>query len=746
MVRRAFDILGIEATKDTRAIKKAYALMAKQYHPEEHPAEWEKLYGAYQTALEYAQTAEKLPENKGGAAMGSAGDGFACGGGSGAERENYFDKDVAEAEGDTFFSGDAAGEADDCFSGEDATRSAGDAFSGGDAAGLADDAFSGESGDSSGAAETETGTGKPTSVSSNAAYGTFFQEAQEQWLRKKHLREQFMRQKLRELVSLRWPKAVKAWQQFFSTDLTMNEDEEILLILLEAIRENALSEKVFYLIMTNMNSRLRFYAEMGDSDRALAAMEIVKYCSEQIPLLHRKSESRKKWIGIPVALTAAFFLLAMTGLHQESVTEGDVSVLAAEYLNEKYGVSDYTAAELETEKIQLIGSNEDRIDSFEIREPESGNIIAYAMRDIEETEGTFSCFDNLQESEIKDAFEKRLNALTGHEEGRLFWDSSFSDSLSGGLENGFFHTKYEGDFDAFIRQETEERSNAPGIMTSFLISDYCSLNGLCDYYLPDPEVETMRERFALTDYTEDPDLQAALRQGAADYQLQIRGVILPKKFFQEKTERAEGKRSGIYVLRDVHGTLGMEPLMSFLMLTGWYVNLPPEDEKILNISSGMYMQPVISMGEGIYGAESTLRGQAFETDPAWVTGSMVKTENPDSLGLTEEEKEKAVSFRLGDGYVLKNDYCLAIDKELYGIADADYRVMVTKQNGFSMDLAGQHLEAEDGTALERYVSSYGEPDAALKMGDVLDGEGYLFIEYKAADMAEEADIITVINP
>ncbi len=707
MVRRAFDILGIEATKDTRAIKKAYALMAKQYHPEEHPAEWEKLYGAYQTALEYAQTAEALLENeygsgrvgKGGAAMGAAGDGFAGGGGSGG------------------------------------------------AAGAAGDGFPGEGGDAPGAAaETETSAGEPFSVSSNAAYGTFFQEAQEQWLRKKHLREQFMRQKLRELVSLRWPKAVKAWQQFFDTDLTMDEDEEILLILLEAIRENALSEKVFYLIMTNMNSRLRFYAEVGDSDRALAAMEIVKYCSGQIPLLHRKAERRRKWIGIPAALAAAFFLLAMTGLHQESVTEGDVSVLAAEYLNEKYGVSDYTAAELETEKIQLIGSNEDRIDSFEIREPESGNIIAYAMRDIEEAEGTFACFDNLQESEIKDAFEKRLNALTGHEEGRLFWDSSFSDSLSGGLENGFFHTKYEGDFDAFIRQETKERSNAPGVMTSFLISDYCSLNGLCDYYLPDPEVETMRERFALTDYTEDPDLQASLRQGAADYQLQIRGVILPKKFFQEKTERAEGKRSGIYVLRDVHGTLGVEPLISFLMLTGWYVNLSPEDEKLLNISSGMYMQPVISMGEGIYGAESTLRGQAFDTDPAWVTGSMVKTENPDSLGLTEEEKEKAVSFRLGDGYALKNDYCLAIDKELYGIADADYRVMVTKQNGFSMDLAGQHLEAEDGTALEKYVSSYGEPGAALKMGDVLDGEGYLFIEYRAADMAEEADIITVINP
>ena len=60
MVRRAFDILGIEITKDTRAIKKAYALLSKQYHPEEHPAEWEKLYGAYQAALEYAQTQESF--------------------------------------------------------------------------------------------------------------------------------------------------------------------------------------------------------------------------------------------------------------------------------------------------------------------------------------------------------------------------------------------------------------------------------------------------------------------------------------------------------------------------------------------------------------------------------------------------------------------------------------------------------------------------------------------------------------
>lgn len=123
-----------------------------------------------------------------------------------------------------------------------------------------------------------------------------------------------------------------------------------------------------------------------------------------------------------------------------------------------------------------------------------------------------------------------------------------------------------------------------------------------------------------------------------------------------------------------------------------------------------------------------------------------KTENPESLGLTEAEKQKAVSFQLADGYVLKNDYCLAIDKDLYGIAEEGYRVMLTKQKGVSMDVADKHLEVKDGTAIEKYVSGYGDAGATLRLMDALDGEGYLFLEYEAAENAQEADIITIINP
>lgn len=52
MIRReAFQILGIEPTEDKKIIKKAYAKLVKQYHPEEQPVEWQKVRDAYEIAL-----------------------------------------------------------------------------------------------------------------------------------------------------------------------------------------------------------------------------------------------------------------------------------------------------------------------------------------------------------------------------------------------------------------------------------------------------------------------------------------------------------------------------------------------------------------------------------------------------------------------------------------------------------------------------------------------------------------------
>lgn len=52
-----WEILGIEPTTDIKAIKTAYARLAKQYNPEEHPEEFQRVYAAYKRACIYAKAA-----------------------------------------------------------------------------------------------------------------------------------------------------------------------------------------------------------------------------------------------------------------------------------------------------------------------------------------------------------------------------------------------------------------------------------------------------------------------------------------------------------------------------------------------------------------------------------------------------------------------------------------------------------------------------------------------------------------
>ena len=59
-----WSILEIEATRDTAAIKSAYARMAAQYHPEEQPELFLRLRQAYQAALAYAAPRTRAPRRR----------------------------------------------------------------------------------------------------------------------------------------------------------------------------------------------------------------------------------------------------------------------------------------------------------------------------------------------------------------------------------------------------------------------------------------------------------------------------------------------------------------------------------------------------------------------------------------------------------------------------------------------------------------------------------------------------------
>lgn len=58
-MERIWEILKIDATEDKREIKRAYARLSREIHPEEKPEEFQRLYDAYQRALQYASYMEE---------------------------------------------------------------------------------------------------------------------------------------------------------------------------------------------------------------------------------------------------------------------------------------------------------------------------------------------------------------------------------------------------------------------------------------------------------------------------------------------------------------------------------------------------------------------------------------------------------------------------------------------------------------------------------------------------------------
>ena len=55
-----WEVLGIEPTKDKKEIKKAYARLLKQYHPEENQEEFKQIQAAYQQCLHPDQEVESV--------------------------------------------------------------------------------------------------------------------------------------------------------------------------------------------------------------------------------------------------------------------------------------------------------------------------------------------------------------------------------------------------------------------------------------------------------------------------------------------------------------------------------------------------------------------------------------------------------------------------------------------------------------------------------------------------------------
>lgn len=546
-----------------------------------------------------------------------------------------------------------------------------------------------------------------------------------------------LEQRMYELMRIKNKSAYSEWKKFFDNEFTEDADISSMKILLDIARAYPLQGDVIRLIVDRMAERAQSYHSSDQTDKALLASEIVKYAQAQIPKQNtegqsmsvnpiRKSRTKPLLIGVIVMIVVLSIcggvLSVINGSGQKEACKQ-----AAEYLNEKYGDTGYTEQDLEADKAYLYGDAEDKLTAYYIYEKDSYNRVMYAIS--EKGKSDYICFDNLQEKEIKQAFQKTLNEITGQENGKLLWNSSAGSD--GAIEDGYFHTKYDGAFDSFIEEETAIREKSQKVKAKRLYGSHTAKNGNCDYYLPDLTVETVEQRLTMEEMPENQELQALLEESANKYEVQIRGIVLPKNYFDEKIKLLAWNEREFMPQESIYSNSWMQPAVPFLLMTGWYVNLPKEDADLLDIQNGMYAMQPVQLAEGIYGVQTSIDGsKRIYTNPE-SKNSFSRTETPESLQLSNSQKKTAVSICYNGKQELE-EFTLAINKTIYGIPDNGYRVYVTR------------IEEDGAETEELTVSSYMDKDANLRYGDALDGEGYLFLNYDAFWDWEEAPVIITI--
>lgn len=540
-----------------------------------------------------------------------------------------------------------------------------------------------------------------------------------------------------ELMRMKNENAYAEWSRFFSEEFLPDEGIESMTVLFEIVNAYPLQSDVTCLIIETMTKRMWYYQTAGEADKASLAAEIAKAAQAQLPKQYSETKGHtvRKRSVLPVVigavgLGAAAILGVGIMMGRTNSLANAARTQATVYLNEKYEEVGFAEADLKAEKEDVFGNRAEKVVVYRIIEEESYTTIAYGLT--QKGEKKFLFFDNFQEKKIRKAFQEKVNELTGHPEGRLFWNSDTGYN-NGEIRNGFFHTSFDHDFDEFIEKEDRIRKQAPGTVVVKLRGGSSARNGNCDYYLPDPMIETMEQRFQMQEITKDAELQNVLEGCAEDYSIQIRGIMLPGMYFESKMKQADWSND-IYIKENFYGAADMYPTVPFLLMTGWYVNVPSEDKELLGIENGIYGKSPVLMAEGIYGAENNngqYTGNQLKPDMA---GSIVMTEVPQSLDLTESQRQKAVSFQMKPGIVPETEYCLAIDKSVYGIADNGYRVIQTEK-----DKDGDYNR-------EMYLEPYDSKNADVGYGDAMDGEGYLFVLYERFWEDEEPPVITVVNP
>lgn len=570
-----FGALHIEPTTNKRIIKKAYAKLVKQYHPEEFPEEWQQIHQAYEAAMDYAKHGHK---------------------------PNMEDQLLT-----TMPSMDKSG-----------TQKL---------------------------PQPDAALQEPPVDFDSLLINCAEQE------------QTYIKEVMSELEHIKWKRDWNALMTLLSKPafLYASQAKENLRECCEMLAMTPIAPDVFSSVIASINQLREAVTDPKQGTSALEPEQMIalldelaatakkaqqRYKDNQSDKQEQKSRRFWKWAGVmaSILLTAYFSWMRIESrtpkapdviLYEES--ENQIAESCESYLNDKYGASAY------------------QIDSSQVDSAQNTSycisLPAGMVWQIKAVQGENVHFDDIQVQEIMQALEDQIKNKLGQSELSLVPGTSLVPEAGWGIEDVFFHEKYEGDLKDFADREAAYRET---IFSNS--SDYGNENGVFVVYIKD--MVSIADRPAnpsagtLSQYDEQ---LSALEQ---EYHVQLIALYTPQEYYDELYAGEAEEGASVKLPATEGSILNFSPIFNGYYSAGysqeilwepasdgiWYVKEDPED-----------IAPVIQ-------SEIKLENQyqisiAFESEEPLLNIYQTVIIDKEMLG----SGEKAVTVMKGENQVLRSD-------------------------------------------------------------------------------------------
>ncbi|MBU5474498.1 J domain-containing protein [Roseburia sp. MSJ-14] len=681
-IESVFEILGIEPTKDIRAIKKAYAVKVKSCHPEEEPELWKKLHDAYDEAIRYAK---------------------------GTESYDYYRFSVEPIQ-QSNMKAELPKSEETLDKQEDAEKI------------------------------SKSKESTKENVNKEDELNKIFGELEAQGEQKKQQLKLAYEKKLDELAKCLKKQSFAQWKKFLEDPDFVHycQIEEFWKKFFDVLIECEMDKKTIHYVVKQMEmleEQLASAMKLDKVSRVRRAKTICREKEQYLEIARGKIKIRKKRIAVVFALILLGLCIGryfMTGM--EKTTKEIVA-----NLNEKYGENRYSKEDFQVEKLSIsdIYGYKGELKIYKAQLKTDTSKVVYYLSYKNVSERTVLQLDNFQQEEITAGLQQELVNTLGTEKGMIFLSASdpkyFSERFNG--TESVYSTKYNGDIKTFFEQEKSVREKWIQMdkHASYKMLDSVGehINGRCAFWFPDKGVADVRQRLENPQNSYGEEFCQAVKNIEETYGIKILAAALPQSYY-ESMEQAVVTNEHMekwYLTRTGYQVESEAP-RNIPFVTTWYTSKDFNATEVIKQQQNMYQNIAEVQGEVSQGkSEETKASELHSIEAQMLEEGIYLFDTTDDVKTpihgSVEYNGKEISITCCS--MNSPRYMLILDMDKLGIEENNYYVKEESDNG------------EADVYKEYPYTAVGEEDCS-----VWKGEGLLFIPCTQSANANRTTTYTIV--